>query len=488
MNTELMIHGHSCCEVKRGNISIICDPWLVGTAYWRSWFNFPEPPDYEKLFKRWRKQANIYFYITHLHWDHFHGPTIKKIIKTFPNNYKFLIPKTPEKRLKEDLESIVDKKNIFELVHARKYKLKQDFSILSFQSGPFFADSVLSIFSKEFSLLNLNDSKIFSLSMSHLLSLVPKPNYVLRSHSSANDRSCFRELDGKDADKKFDKSRLDYSKEFFEVCQSTKADYAIPFASNMACLHKETFKYNKILNFSDFVINDFRNLSQYYGNMDCKLLLPTEKIILETNKQKINKKLREELSDINRESYLISYQENMSEVLNKQYIIESKTKLNTKSINNYFSKIIKSTPLILKKYLGNYIYIKVKSKKGIDIFNINFNKNQIKFCSFIPPNKKNVIIHIHPFVINDICLKSHWNSIGVSKRLEVWMSPKNKRYVIFNLLCNVIEVTGFLPIKNIFRKRFFFTWIKRYREIIDLLILSINIFLLNKKSYIHKKS
>ena len=65
------------------------------------------------------------------------------------------------------------------------------------------------------------------------------------------------ELNGK-SDNKFDKNRIDYSKEFFDTCQRLNADYAIPFASNMACLHKETFKYNKILNFSDYVFNDFK--------------------------------------------------------------------------------------------------------------------------------------------------------------------------------------------------------------------------------------
>ena len=141
--TELMIHGHSCCEIKGKNYSIICDPWLVGSAYWRSWFNFPCSPNFDSLIKRWSSQKLIYFYITHLHWDHFHGPTLKKIIGSSPKNYKFLIPKTPELRLKSDLESIVGKNQIIELVHGKKYNLIDEISILSFQTGPFFADSIL---------------------------------------------------------------------------------------------------------------------------------------------------------------------------------------------------------------------------------------------------------------------------------------------------------------------------------------------------------
>ena len=100
--------------------------------------------------------------------------------------------------------------------------------------------------------------------MMHLLSLIPKPDYVLRSHSSANDRCCLRERDGKIKTHTFDKSREAYSKEFFDICKSTNTKYAILFASNMACLHKETFKYNSILNFSDYVAEDFKKLSSQY--------------------------------------------------------------------------------------------------------------------------------------------------------------------------------------------------------------------------------
>ena len=193
--SELHIHGHSCLEIRKNNFSLVCDPWLVGSAYWRSWWNFPESKNLDSLLKIWSKQKNLYIYITHLHWDHFHGPTIRKI-KDYCKSVKFIIPKTPEIRLKKDLESLIGNKSIYEIRHAEKLKLDDKLSILSFQFGPFFADSILSINSPEFSILNINDAKIMDLSLKHLLSIIPKPKYVLRSHSSANPRCCFRDLDG----------------------------------------------------------------------------------------------------------------------------------------------------------------------------------------------------------------------------------------------------------------------------------------------------
>tara|TARA_Y100001978_G_C23395925_1_gene292272 strand:- start:48 stop:590 length:543 start_codon:yes stop_codon:yes gene_type:complete len=155
-------------------------------------------------------------------------------------------------------------------------------------------------------------------------------------------------------------------------------------------------------------------------------------------------------------------------MLAKQYSIEDKTKVNFKLLVTYFSKIINATPIFIKKYLSNNIYLRVFSKKEINNFNIDFSRNKIKELKSIPFKKNDVIINVHAFVINDVCRNSHWNSLGVSKRLEVWMEPTNKRYVFFNFLCNTVESGGFLPLKNIFSTRFISVWIKRYREIIDI--------------------
>ena len=118
--------------------------------------------------------------------------------------------------------------------------------------------------------------------------------------------------------------------------------------------------------------------------------------------------------------------------------------------------------------MSNNIYIRVFSKKESNIFNIDFSQNTIKESRFIPFKKNDVIINVNAYVINDVCRKSHWNSLGVSKRLEVWMDPYNNRYLFFNFLCNTIESNGLLPIKNLFSIRFTSVWIKRYREILDI--------------------
>ncbi len=480
-----MIHGHSCCEIRGKNISFICDPWLVGSTYWRSWFNFPKNPRFEDLLESWNRQERIYFYITHLHWDHFHGPTLRKILKYLPNNYIFFIPEVPEKRLKEDLETFVDRKKIVELKHGRKYKLTDEISILSFQTGPFITDSIISISSNNFSLLNMNDAKIFKLSLNHLESLIPTPDYVLRSHSSANARCCYRELNGSFQKNIFDKKRLNYSEDFFNDCYSVNAKVAIPFASNMACLHKETFEYNKNLNFADYVVEDFHKLHNNYGDMKCRLLLPTEKIILEDGKHILNENLRKQLKDISRENYLLNYQKEMHQLLEKQYKIEEKVRLSLPLIKEYFYKVIKLTPFPLKIYLSNKINFEVFSKDKKCYLNLDFQKNLIREIGFIDNKKNKIIIKVNAYVLNDVCRKSNWNSIGVSKRLQVSLSIGNNRFEVFNLICNFFEINNFLPIRKIVNYRFLTIWIRRYRELVDLFLFILKIIIL-KKIYFRK--
>ena len=76
---------------------LLTDPWLAGSCYWRSWWNYPpvDPEIFEDL-------APDAIYLTHIHWDHFHGPSLKK----FDRDTKIIIPYDRSARLKRDLNSI----------------------------------------------------------------------------------------------------------------------------------------------------------------------------------------------------------------------------------------------------------------------------------------------------------------------------------------------------------------------------------------------
>jgi len=482
---ELLIHGHSCCEVRDDNLSIVCDPWLLGSAYWRSWWNFPEQSSIEELIKIWSKKDKIYIYLTHLHWDHFHGPSLRALELKL-DNITFIIPRTPEKRIYKDLSKVVKRSSIIEINHGKEIQLGLDIKLLSFQFGPYLTDSAVSIFTKRFCILNLNDSKILPVSMSHLLSLIPRPNYVMRSHSSANGRCCYRNRDQNKINYSFDKDRIEYTKEFLDACTLTGAEYAIPFASNMAHIHKDTFEYNNILNFSDFVLEDFKKLSYKYKRIKCKLIFPSEKIDLDSNLLYENKLLRQSLKNKSRIKLLKDFQNSKDSILKKQYKLEESSKLSCKIICRYFNNIISSTPFFLKWIFKDLIFIESFQKKERFIFNLDFKNGRTNMVNDFSVRRDTVIVKVPAYVLNDVCRQKHFNSLGVSKRWEVIMDTDNKIFTLFNLLCIIIETENFLPFRNILKKRFIGIWFLRYREIIDLIVYAFWKIILNIKKLILK--
>mgnify|MGYP000713333759 CR=1 FL=1 len=69
-------------------------------------------------------------------------------------------------------------------------------------------------------------------------------DFALRSHSSANDRVCYKI---KNSDEIFD-NPLHYSRSFKLFMDNLKPKYAVPFASNHCHLHKDVRHFNEIIN------------------------------------------------------------------------------------------------------------------------------------------------------------------------------------------------------------------------------------------------
>ena len=72
--TEFKLLSHASATVSYGGKTILMDPWLLGSCYWRSWWNYP--PVKPEIKTNLNVDA---IYITHVHWDHWHGPTLKKL-------------------------------------------------------------------------------------------------------------------------------------------------------------------------------------------------------------------------------------------------------------------------------------------------------------------------------------------------------------------------------------------------------------------------
>src|SRR5688572_18674670 len=72
MEFKILSHAGLIVTANSGK-TLVCDPWLIGSSYWRSWWNYP--PVSKSLVDSLKPD---YIYLTHIHWDHFHGPSLKK--------------------------------------------------------------------------------------------------------------------------------------------------------------------------------------------------------------------------------------------------------------------------------------------------------------------------------------------------------------------------------------------------------------------------
>ena len=472
---SLLIHSHSCCEIRLKEISLLCDPWLLGSCYWRSWWNFPRPESLESLLKVWKQKKLVLIYITHLHWDHFHGPTLKKLASEL-GNVRFLIPRTPESRLYQDLKLFAKSIAIDQLIHAKSYRYDA-FTLVSFQQGIAFADSTLAIKVGQNWIWNMNDCKLTRHSLKHLSSIAGKPKYALRSHSSANWRSCIRGKSAEGLEANHDKSLQGYSNEFFQSCYLTGASTAIPFASNVACLHKDTFQYNKILNFSDYVDRDFSSCAERFAGMQVQLVLPGESLDVESGcLLSKNESFRTAIAGTDRETLLKDYQHVVADSLSAHYDKEAKARVKWALVNRYFSGVIGSTPLPLRWYLGNAIHLEIVECGVSHWVCLDFKAKKVIACNDPAVHNQAIVFKVSAYVLNDVCAKSHWNSLGVSKLLEIYIDPGEKRHEVFGLLCCAYESGGAFPLRNMLRTRFFMTWLRRYRECLDLFVLAFKVF------------
>ena len=157
---KFKILSHAGLLIEHNDTQIVCDPWLIGSCYWRSWWNFPEPPS--ELFENLRPD---YIYLTHLHWDHFHSPSLKKF---FDPSIHILVPKVPTRRMIEDLNWL-GFHNVTEIKHGSEFQLGKDFTLRSYQFG-LSVDSAILVSGGGHTLLNCNDCKFFGLPLKQITS------------------------------------------------------------------------------------------------------------------------------------------------------------------------------------------------------------------------------------------------------------------------------------------------------------------------------
>ncbi len=443
---KFTILSHAGLRVEHGGVSLITDPWLIGSCYWRSWWNFPEPP--ADLLDGLRAD---FVYLTHLHWDHYHGPSLRKF---FSPDTTFLLPKVCTTRMMDDLRTLGFSRFV-EIAHGDTFQMGDEFSLCSYQFG-IGVDSAAFIKAGDTSILNANDCKLFGRPLRHLLRKQGRPDFVLRSHSSASPVPyCVADYKKNFGDVR---TQENYIEEFARFAISVGARYAVPFASNHCFLHRETSHFNDTAVSPDLV-------ERYCNQLSAELNTETECVVMSPGSSWSNDQGFELLDfDFSRRPEVIAEMaEKYAPKLADFYAEEERELADFDAFKSYFDPFLQAVPGWLRKRWKPALLFRVTDNTQTHRWLVEPATRTVKTVDTEPADA--AIIEVPPRVINDCSTLRMFSAWTPSKRLKIFLpAPQALGAVkLFFSLVDAWELDN-LPLRRNFRPRNLGVFARRWRE------------------------
>jgi UDP-MurNAc hydroxylase len=445
---KFTILSHAGLLAQHDGVSVVCDPWLIGSCYWRSWWNFPEPDPalIENL-------APQFIYLTHLHWDHFHGPSLRKL---FDPKTTILVPKVPTLRMVQDLQWL-GFRDIVEVPHGTSVGLSKDFDLRSYQFGVG-VDSAVVLSGGGYTLFNCNDCKFFGLPLSQILQDYPKIDFIFRSHSSASPVPLC--IEGPVKAQLADDASYDSADQFARCAVYTGARYAIPFASNHCFLHAETRQYNLTATTPDLAKNRYAIVAAEAGAAtECVVMPPgsswSDQAGFDVKPFDFSR----------RQEYVQAMLERHAEKLAQQTTVESQAVGDFGAFRRYFGEFLRSLPWLLRRKTTPLVFC-VADSKGTHYWRVDPHRKAIEVIDAPPPEC--VVLAVHAAVLNDCARLNMFSVWTASKRIKIRLPSADalRHANLWFTLLDLYEV-GVLPIRRNFSLRALVVRTRRWREPVE---------------------
>jgi len=445
---RFQVIGHASLRVNSGGKEFLCDPWILGSCYWRSWWNYPPIADSLR-----ETLAPDFVYLTHLHWDHYHGPSLRQ----FPKETRIYVPYFRYDRMVRDLKGM-GFNNVTEIRHGTRVKLADGLAIRSYQIGPIFADSALVIEAEDKIILNANDGKFAGLPLQQILRDYPRIDFCLRSHSSANARRCMHVTDEPDAALDDD---IHYLQSFSLFMKRVRPRFAIPFASNTCFLHRDTVALNAFSQTPSMV-------SEYFAAFARREKIETElRVMISGDEWSTDKGFALAQTDwfVARELRLREYAQHVQPSLEKYYAKEDKSRVSLKMLEKYFAELWKNTPWVLRRgFRDEQLLIVSLNSLVRDYYAVDLRSGVVR-C--VPPEAAgNYAIRTEfPAIILSQSLRMNmFSQAWISKRVHYY-APRSKMRVLQNFL-RILEFSEaeLLPLRNVLSVRTIRALMPRWRE------------------------
>lgn len=441
---RFQVVSHAGLLVEAQGVRLLMDPWILGSTYWRSWWNYP--PVTQELQESLKPD---FVYLTHVHWDHFQGPSLRK----FGMDVKILVPRAPDTRMVRDLKHM-GFTHVTEIDHGGSMELAPGFRISSYQFN-LFMDSALVVEADGVVLLNANDSKFMGEPLGQILRKHGRVDFTLRSHSSANSRLCYEIID--DPTVPVDDFER-YLKDFRRFAIASGCRYAIPFASNHCFLHKDVFHYNSSVMTPQHVTEHFAR-----NGVDN----PQVKIMVSGDSWSSDSGFNTPPNDFfeNRESHLNEYAQANRAKLDAFYAREARTTIKREQMEKYFLKFSKAIPWILRRRFKNrpICYVISSGEKTL-YMEVDLYTGKVRELDHADDRSHPMQIHVSAFVLLSCIKLDLFSHLAISKRVRYRVTAATKKHIaLLNLLFNAYEYE-MIQLRRMFSRRFLGVWLSRWRE------------------------
>ena len=174
---KVTLVSHASVIVESHGLRIWTDPWLTGKVFNESWSLFPPA-----VFDPAVLEGIDYLWISHIHPDHFHIPSLDSLTPEFKRRVKVLFQDNHAERVFEVLDKC-GYRNFQVLRHRKPTALGGQTAVYSYSVGTL--DSCLGVIEPEGVLFNVNDSRLNTTDCRRVKSDVGRIDTVLSQFSLA---------------------------------------------------------------------------------------------------------------------------------------------------------------------------------------------------------------------------------------------------------------------------------------------------------------
>ena len=439
--------GHAALFVETRGPTILVDPWLSGSAGWRSWWQYPPSAE-----PRPEWLAPDYLYLTHHHPDHFHYPSMRRIDR----DTQVLIPRFGVRRMQEELRGLGFSR-VRELDHAEVAALTPQVRVASYQYG--FDDTLFAIADGEDVLIDANDCKIRGRAMAQVRREFGAPRFLLKSHSFAQAYPvCYEAEDPADLELI---DRDTYLNDAVGAVRELEPEFVVPFGSMVAFLHPESLHVNRHLVGPSEVVDAVARL----GDAIRTRVIPMAPGDSWDAREGFERSSRDWYGD--RERQLRELSQEVRPRIEAAMALEAERSLPFGAFATYFRRFLDSVPWIVRRFLlPRPIVFRIGSPPE-PCWILDFRRRRVTRAPR-PPDGTASTIEISEGLLADAIAKEIVHFVHGSMRLRVRVAAGGAQQdLAFWGLLAIWEI-GYLPLRRVLGWRFLTVLWRRRREGLDL--------------------